>query len=128
MNGYRAPTPQEHAILDLLVGQEFPGCIELRQQAAQCEVRVVDEDGSLEFHVPDDAPAVPKPLRNRVPVEAWYCVVPGGRQFLDISLHALLHVNDAGMLHELEFYWDDGTPVGTLPHVDQWQVFIPYEK
>ena len=45
--GYREPTTHERELMDLLVAPGFPGVKEIREQLGSCNVREIDDEGSL---------------------------------------------------------------------------------
>ena len=101
MSPYRRElNPIERAILEFLLGQQFPGRDELKLQLASLKVVGGCNCGceSIDLSV-DEGAAICAPVRERVPVEATTRVGPG--------VDVLLHVVD-GLLRELEVYRQDG--------------------
>lgn len=105
---WRAPSPQEVAVFDLLFAEDFPGRDNLALQARTALVRQIDREGSLGFQA--DGPKAT--VRGRVPVEGRYhedATQPWGP-----AVNLLLHVVD-GRLRELEIYKDDGSDITVAP-------------
>jgi len=102
---FRPLTPDEQAILGVLLGGEFPGKDALVEQSASASARQIDSNGSLEFSVSAGSPAN---VVRRIPVEAEAEDQDG------VQVHVLLHVLE-GLLAELEVYREDSGPLqGTL--------------
>lgn len=104
LGGFRPLTANESGILAPLLKAEFPGQVQLAQQAARISARPLDADGSLEF-AQSDGPLAP--VVRRIPVEAEAEDQDG------VMIHVLLHVVD-GQLKELEVYREDSAPVMKL--------------
>ncbi|WP_370677186.1 hypothetical protein [Pleomorphomonas sp. PLEO] len=103
---WRQLTDRERRLVEKLLSPEFPGCERLRAQLETARVSIIDADGSLEFRVSGPSTDV----EQRVPTEGYYFDAEGvGPR---PAVHVLLHVVD-GMLHELEVYKDDGSPIET---------------
>jgi Domain of unknown function (DUF6984) len=102
----RPMTMEEARLLDLLFSVDFSGKREIQQQLSKCLVRVVDENGSLEFSANEAAPAN---VRTSVPVTARLPDADGEDTF-GISVNLLLHVY-GGVAKELEIYKDDGSSI-----------------
>jgi cellulose biosynthesis protein BcsQ len=100
-NRFRHLTALEQGIVDKLMEQDFQGKKELLEQIKQCLVKIIDENGSLEFKVSDEMVAN---VDTRIPTEAEMEDEDG------ITIHVLLHVVDK-KLDELEIYKDDLTPI-----------------
>ena len=102
--------------MNCLVARDFPGSKELALQIQDCQVRHLDEDGSLEFRVM--MPVKASAVKYRVPAE-------GEAEDSDgVTIHFLIHVLD-GVLDELEIYKEDNTPIIILPRIDAIRVFAP---
>jgi hypothetical protein len=96
-------------MIELLVGHDFAGAAELRAQLAEAMVTVECKAGPciwIRTH-----PVGRAPVTKRVPVEAE----------ADGGLHVLLHVSD-GRLAALEFFNEDGAPIGKVPSLSQIRV------
>lgn len=65
-NPFRPPAERESHLMARLLLDPFPGRDELREQLSQCDVRGVDEYGSLEFRLFD---ATPSPVIDQIPLE-----------------------------------------------------------
>ena len=99
---YRALSAEEKTLLAKLLDEDFPGRTALRQQLTHVRARTIDADGSLAL-----APAAgarPADVVRRIPVEAELEDVDG------TTIHVLLHVVN-GLMHELEVYREDSSPV-----------------
>jgi len=97
---FREPTGVERAIFELLLDAPFVGRDEIREQLAQCLVRAIDEDGSVQIK----ASGTKAVVERRIPVEAVFTDSDG------VFCHILLHVVD-GLVNELEVYKDDPSRV-----------------
>lgn len=94
----------ERDILDLLLSVEFPGAVELRQQAKM----VAAESEGLFIDLVVSAESPPAPVLERTPVEA---AVDG-----DGYVGGLLLFVDDGRLSALEYWWvTDERPEGMPP-------------
>ena len=100
-NTIRNLEQRERQIIDLLLSANFPGKHELKQQLKDCTVKVLDDEGSLEFFVKSSPKS--KVIR-RIPIEAQVMDKDG------IFIHILLHVVN-GFVKELEFYKENGDPI-----------------
>lgn len=111
---WRELTTDEMALLERLLSPDFPGKEELLAQIRHCLVKVIDEDGSLEFDVQStvDVPGV----QRGVLTEGEFQDIDGG------TAHVLLHVVD-GKVKELEFYKEDGSRVKKVPSPTNVEVF-----
>lgn len=98
-SGFRSLEIEEKRLLSWLLEKDFSGRDQLSRQVDDCLVRVIDDNGSLEFHVNPELSRAD--LENRVPVEAEGVDADG------VGVHVLLHVPD-GRVAELEIYRDDG--------------------
>jgi hypothetical protein len=105
----------ERALMQRLLAADFPGKEEIAKQLAGCRVRIIDDEGSLEFE-PRDA-ARPATVKKRIPVEADAADEDG------IHVHFLLHVVK-GFAKELEVYKDDGSPIKRMPCPDDLEVIV----
>jgi hypothetical protein len=113
---FRDLTRSERAILDCLLDHDFPGRDEIAQQLVNCSVRVIDENGSLEFQI--NSPIKASSVRSRVPTE-------GEAEDSDgVIIHFLLHVVD-GVLRELEIYKEDNSTLLAMPDINAIRVFAP---
>jgi hypothetical protein len=101
---WRAPSPQEKAVLRRLLTSNFAGRDELVAQANAAMVRQIDPEGSLHFKVGGPVADV----QSRVPVEGRY--LDGSTDPMGPAVNILIHVVD-GLLHELEVYKDDGSSI-----------------
>lgn len=97
---FRAPTPDERRLLELLLEADFPGRSELVVQARDCQVRPIDTNGSLALRSSGTPSAS---VVRRIPIEAETEDKDG------VGIHVLLHVV-AGELQELEIYREDSKP------------------
>lgn len=113
-NEFRQPTEAERAILLRLLSTEFSGRPELLRQAEDLLVRTIDDDGCLALRT---AVTTPAQLRLRVPVEASFIDRDGTEG------HVLLHVV-GGLLRELEFFKDDGSPVIERPTASALEITV----
>jgi hypothetical protein len=109
---WRRPNSAEELLLRKLLTHNFRGRDELTRQLAAARVRVIDDEGSLEFRVSSRERA---PVVRRVPIEAEANDRDG------IVIHALLHVVD-GQLKEFEFYKDDSSRILRLPPAKEWEI------
>lgn len=106
---------EEREILERLVGPDFPGSAELREQLKSVKAELIDEDGGLALQSLGGPPA---PVKWRVPTEAECKDSDGG------ALHVLLHVLN-GRMCELEFYKENGSRVCKLPDARDLVLFGP---
>jgi hypothetical protein len=116
---FRKPTAEELGILNRLLEENFPGVDELRQQLAGLLVKRVDDEGSLSLHV---STSVFAEVSGRIPVEANYSQEKSSDPFAP-QVHILLHVL-GGLMHELEFYSDDDSPIVGLPNPRELQMTV----
>ncbi len=112
---FRYPTSLEREIIAQLLGAEFHGKSELVNQLTDFRVRVIDDEGSLEFQV--NSTARPAMVQKRIPVEAEALDDDG------IHVHFLLHVVD-GFARELEIYKDDSSPIKRMPSPHDLDVIV----
>jgi hypothetical protein len=112
---FREPTSTEAEVMQRLLDADFPGKEEIAEQLAGCRVRIIDDEGSLEFE-PSDA-GRPAKVEKRIPVEADAVDEDG------IHVHFLLHVVK-GFAKELEVYKDDGTPIRRMPSPDDLEIIV----
>ena len=110
---FRPPTPQERALLDKLAAVNFRGSNEIKAQLESLQVRVLDDDGSLELESSSGPDAV---VNDDIPIEGGAVDRDGGR------MHILLYVV-RGRVHELEFYKEDGSRVLQLPDAEGMTIF-----
>ena len=113
---FREMQPREWELIRRLLSPAFPGRDELSQQLETAKVRVIDEEGSLEFLICSDVKAD----------HAKY-VVPTEGEYEDcdaITVHVLLHL--AGdKAKELEFFKENGSCVQSWPEAESVRVFAP---
>lgn len=109
----RALNNSETSLLDKLLASPFVGATELQSQIHLAKVEIIDENGSLRFHLEK---AVPATIDRRIPTEGQ------ARDDDGVYIHALLHVVD-GVLWELEFFKEDSS--FTIRHWSEleWEVF-----
>jgi hypothetical protein len=105
---FRPPTPQERALLDKLAAANFRGSSELKAQLESVQVRVVDDDGSLELVSSSGPDAI---VSDSVPIDGESVDRDG------VRVQILLHVEN-GRVKELEFYKVDGSKVQQIPDAD----------
>jgi hypothetical protein len=98
-------TDEELQIVEKMLAQLPHGGDELHEQLRTAQVRTIDEDGSLRFHV--TSPAVAD-VDQRVPVTAIFDDADG------IPIYLLLHVVER-KLWELEIYKADGSKIMNRP-------------
>jgi hypothetical protein len=103
---FREPTRTERDVVQRLLTADFRGKAEIARQLAIYRVRIIDEEGSLEFEL--NGAAKPAEVEKRIPVEAEALDEDG------ICIHILLHVVE-GFVSELEVYKDDGSPIKRMP-------------
>jgi hypothetical protein len=99
----RELTPNERALIDVLLRADFPGAAELRAQLEGIQAAATndhDNYGSVYLHPRKGTAAAPG--RFRVPVEGRWRDSDAG------TVSILLHVID-GRLNELEIIKDDGS-------------------
>ncbi|WP_049813579.1 DUF6984 family protein [Paraburkholderia fungorum] len=111
--GYREPTAHERELMDLLAAPDFPGVEQIREQLRSCNVRSIDDEGSLGLQIQNAATAS---VITRVPVELYAPDTDG------FDVHVLLHVVD-GICQEIEIYKDAPGPIRKLP--EKWNWFVP---
>jgi hypothetical protein len=113
--------PNENTILTLrrLLSAEFPGNTALIAQLPHIEVRNIDAEGSLEIRVTEDNKAC---VHSTVPVEASYSDTGNSDPFAP-RVRILLHVRN-GLMHELEFFKDDGSRILREPSDGELQVEV----
>ena len=116
MRDYRPLKTNERELLTKLLDVNFPGRDELRQQLETAAAKVIDENGSLALQC---GPGRPAPVKCRVATEGECADADG------IAIHVLLHVKD-GMMHELEVFKDDGSPIRNPPAARDLVLFTPY--
>ena len=109
---FRQLSTDERQLLNRLLEEPFPGRDEFALQLSGSQVRIVDADGSMEFHVTSADVA---PVRHRVPAEARYDDSDG------TPVHLLLHVVD-GRVAQLEIYKADGSTIERRPSPSDLQV------
>jgi len=107
---------KERELLGRLFTPAFPGREELSEQLESAKVKVIDEDGSLEFLISSSTKA--KNVKYVVPTEGEYEDSDG------VIVHILLHLL-GDKAQELEFFREDGTPVRQWPDPQNVRVFAP---
>lgn len=110
----RPLTGAEAKLIARLLAVEFPGRDALTRQLSACEVRTIDEDGSLEIQAARNCSKAQ--THSRVPTEGEVLDRDG------CPIHVLLHVLE-GFAVELELYREDGKPVLRFPESDNMNVF-----
>jgi hypothetical protein len=114
---FRPLEASERALLERLLQGEFPRRDALSNQLHGVSVRTIDEYGSLELRVGENAaPAKLSPsegdpsrmLTDRVPVEGQYRDEDG------IPVCVMLHVVE-GFIHELQIFKADGSRIINAP-------------
>lgn len=111
---YRQFTTNERQIIDRLLGTDFQGKHEIREQLNHCLVKQIDKEGSLKFRIKTDIKAN---VKRRIPIEAEVEDEDG------TLIHVLLHVVD-GKLDELEFYKEDGSPIIKVPDPSKLRLLL----
>lgn len=91
---------------------DFPGQRELASLLATCEVKIIDENGSLELRSFEKGDA---PVIGTVPVEAAVNDSDG------MTIRLLLHVRK-GRPIELDIYKDDGSPIIGIPPASSFEI------
>jgi len=113
---YREMFFAERALIARLLSPGFPGKDELVLQLDNALVRVIDEDGSLEFDLQSEI--VANSVKYVFPTEGIYNDLDG------VKAHVLLYMQNCRAI-ELEFYKEDGSRVSSLPEPDSVDVFSP---
>ena len=99
---FRPPSAAERTLLAAFLRAAFPGSPALAEQLPEVRSRRIDADGSLAL---EPSPGVLRAdVIRRIPVEAELEDTDG------VTIHLLLHVVN-GLMHELEIYKDDSSPV-----------------
>ena len=114
-NEFRKPTAMERNLFNHLLDTQFEGKTEIAKQLDNCEVRTIDEEGSLELR-PSDANGL-APVEKTIPIEAEGIDEDG------VCIHWLLHVRK-GIVTELEVYKDDGSPIKRMPHLGALKIIV----
>lgn len=97
----RPLNPSEHALVDLLLSADFPGCDELRSQVDNVEVIGICKCGCGTADLRVKEPAVRSPSESPIPIEAHSDTPP-----VDVLLFV-----DQGLLSMLELvFYDDRKP------------------
>ena len=104
----------ERALVDALLAHDFPGRDAIAEQVREAKERMRDVP-VLQFRVGGHQEA---DVRFRVPVEAECSDVDG------IAIPVLLFVSE-GVVQEIEFYKDDGSPFVIPKAEDLRKFFIP---
>ena len=112
---FREPTLMEKELVHRLLAADFPGKAEVTAQLVGCQVRIIDNEGSLELRPVDMSR--PATVRKTIPVEAEGVDEDG------IQVHFLLHVV-RGFARELEIYKDDGSPIRQMPSPSDLEVIV----
>lgn len=108
------PTDADRALLERLLGADFPGRDALVPMIHNVLVRTINEDGGLELQSQVGGKAL---VIKRVPVEAEAKDQDG------VVIHALLHVVD-GRPIELEIYKDDGSTIKRMPLASAFELIV----
>lgn len=95
----------EREILDKLLEQNFFGRDQIRAQLSNCKVSILDDEGSIKFHLKEDIPVAD--IKKRIPIEAQVSDEDG------IMIHILLHIVD-GLISESEIFKDDSSSIKNL--------------
>ncbi len=111
---YREPTAWERAVFDRLLSEPFPSRETLVSQLKSPRVRLIDENGSLQFEVK----GVDMGHGREIPVEAEVPDEDG------MMIRFLLHTID-GIVVELEVYKDDSSSVLKMPDAGSISVMSP---
>lgn len=114
-SGFRPPTEAETAWLHRLLTAEFTGRDEIAKQLHELQVRVIDDDGSLELKPTKDAPVAT--VKQSIPVEAE------GRDEDGVPVYLLLFVEN-GYIKELEIYKADGSPIRRMPSASEFETMV----
>lgn len=104
-------TDRESQILNRMLNQLSGDQTTLVDQASMAKVDIIDEEGSLRFHLPTSVIPVDN-ITERVPVTAS-CEDCDG-----VPIYFLLHIVD-GKLWELEVYKADGSQILNPPTADK---------
>lgn len=110
----RKPSEYEVALFARLTELEYPGRDVSKRQLEQCQVGLIDEDGSLRVHTTVQEKAS---VLFSVPVEAVAKDSDG------VAVHFVLHVVN-GLVHELEIYKDDGSPIRSMPPAKELDLIV----
>lgn len=111
---FREPTNGERALLNRLLGAEFPGRDELAPLLRLLLVRTIDANGGLELKSQLEGKAS---VVKKVPVEAE------GKDEDGAAIHMLLHVVD-GRPVELEFFREDTGIVKKIPPPSDFELIV----
>jgi hypothetical protein len=111
---FRQPTDSERALLQRLLEGDFQGRDELSAMMRDLQVRLIDDEGSLELYSKTSGRA---PVLKRIPVEAEAKDDDG------IVIHALLHVID-GRPTELEVFKEDGSSIRRMPLPSAFEIIV----
>jgi hypothetical protein len=114
-SSFRPLTAEERSLIEHLLAPIAMGKHELRQQLKKALVRIIDDDGSLEFKI-ETSVRIPG-IERGVVTEGEFVDVDGG------PAHVLLHVVD-GKIKELEFYKEDRSQVICLPAPSKVEVLV----
>jgi hypothetical protein len=111
----RSPSDRELAVLRKLLDANLLDGKELQGQLPGLMVKEVDSEGSLELLVAADQPA---PMnKSTAEVIASYSDIGNSDPFSP-RVRLILHTRK-GLLHELEFYKDDGSQILRPPEPDE---------
>jgi hypothetical protein len=111
---WRDLSPDEKDLVGNLMKNDFPGRDGIAKQIEHAKVRMLDIP-VLQFRVDIDEKVN---VIDSVPVEAFCEDLDG------MTIHALLHVSQ-GVVQEIEFYKDDGSPILRMPEGKQFrQIFF----
>lgn len=124
MNNIFQPISSQYlALLNKLLSVDFPGVEQLRLQLQDLYYRPVDDDGCIKFKVNN---LISASVIHNIPVEATFSTGHGLSYHVP-KAHILLHINDDGLMKELEFYTDEPDVTYQLPGPDEILV-EPYSE
>ncbi len=110
-------SPDESSVVELLLSADFPGAVELREQAKWSRIGLQDHGGvvTIGFAPTGDHPVAP--VEQRIPVEAEANDQDG------MTIHLLLHVV-GGMLREIEIFREDSAPIRRFPSTGDLKLLV----
>ncbi|MFP5245804.1 MAG: DUF6984 family protein [Thermoanaerobaculia bacterium] len=111
---YRPLSEYEASLLARLLEVDFEGRDAMARQVQSVVVREIDDSGSIEFKVGDEAPRAN--VTQRVPIEGEASDEDG------VPIWVMLFVID-GKIDELEICKADGTPIRRRPLARELEVF-----
>ena len=97
-----------------LLGMDFPGKKEIKDQIISGIFEVIDENGSLAIH---PVSKIKAPVVKTIPVEAWAQDSDGA------SIQALLFTRN-GFVYMFEILRGDGEPIKHLPSSGKFEVIV----